>query len=84
MEHLDAKVLPIELAYANPEEALQLYCQDHVSAIIFISPEHLSLTSFQLVSPTMTLMNVRTHLWRSGGDVILTYKPKWDTQDSNG
>ncbi|KAK4494716.1 hypothetical protein PRZ48_014072 [Zasmidium cellare] len=28
----------------------------------------------QVVVPTMTLMSIRTHLWRGGGDVILHYK----------
>ncbi|KAK4619037.1 UBP9-binding protein [Fulvia fulva] len=28
----------------------------------------------QLVPPTMTLMTIRSHLWRGGGDVVLYYK----------
>lgn len=28
----------------------------------------------QLVPPTMTLMSIRAHLWRGGGDVVLYYK----------
>ena len=28
----------------------------------------------QLVPPTMTLATIRAHIWKSGGDVLLTYK----------
>lgn len=31
------------------------------------------LIIIQLVPPTMTLMAIRSHLWRGGGDVVLYY-----------
>ncbi|KAL9051792.1 MAG: hypothetical protein Q9162_005786 [Coniocarpon cinnabarinum] len=36
----------------------------------------------QPIHPKSTLMNIRTYIWRSGGDVILTYKPKWAVGES--
>ena len=68
----------------KPEEYLELYCQNQVSAMpnaLSTSPVekplHLSraeLTASQRVPDHMTLATLRAHVWKTGGDVMLYYK----------
>lgn len=66
-----------------PEEYLELYCNDQVSARP--PPHKASLEPFQaflwliriilqLLDPMMSLATIRTHVWKSGNDVVLYYK----------
>jgi WD repeat-containing protein 48 len=60
----------------RPEEYLELYCQNQVSALNSFPSLCITnlLTMLQLISPTMTLATIRAHIWRGGGDVLLYYK----------
>jgi WD repeat-containing protein 48 len=65
----------------KPEEYLELYCQNTVSsradstsvrtASLFV---RLTRVLMQLIPPDMTLSTIRTHIWRSGADMVLIYK----------
>jgi WD repeat-containing protein 48 len=72
-EHQDPNAL-------KPEEYLELYCQNQVSHSLCsnlslqASDRHCTDIAQQLVPPTMTLATIRTHIWKTGGDVLLYYK----------
>jgi WD repeat-containing protein 48 len=73
-EEPDANALP-------PEEYLELYCNDQVRGLFLerwprLDENRLRLTGvlFQLLDPLMSLATIRTHVWKSGNDVVLYYK----------
>ena len=56
----------------QPEEYLELYCQNIVCD--FLSSCAIDINILQLVPINMTLATIKTHIWRTGGDMILLYK----------
>lgn len=87
-ERVEAPAAEPEANPMRVEEYLELYCHDQVSTspdtfflLIMLHKEaDPLLCSFpfllwrQLVPPNMTLATLRTHVWRTGGDVALSYK----------
>lgn len=56
----------------QPEEYLELYCQNTVRTTSSIHA--INTNMMQLVPINMTLATIKTHIWRTGGDMILFYK----------
>lgn len=62
-----------ESSRLRPEECLELWCQDQVRQP-FEKPPDTVLTFSQRVNLSYTLAQLKTHVWKSGGDVTLRYK----------
>lgn len=72
-ERLESSAADNGMNALKPEEYLELYCQNQV-VLVLKGIWTLLIAKSQLVPPKTTLATVRTHMWRGGGDVILTYK----------
>lgn len=62
----------------KPEEYLELYCQNMVRSPSLVSHKttmrSTPTNNQQLLPLNMTLATMRTHIWRSSGDMILHYR----------
>ena len=65
-----------EINALRPDDYLELYCNDQVSLTprIYSSLPTSDAKAQQILSPTMTLATLRTHIWKGGPDVALFYK----------
>ena len=74
-EHLES---PAELEDGpealQPEEYLELYCHNQVSAAHSIVTDEALTVGAQLIPPLTTLATLRVHHWKTAGDVVLYYK----------
>lgn len=57
----------------QPEEYLELYCQNIVKNDLLPFMQY-NTNILQLVPVNMTLATMKTHIWRTGGDMVLFYK----------
>ncbi len=77
-ERIEAQPTEPEENPMKVEEYLELYCHDQVSICSDVHGDlktpKLIIFSLKLVPPNMTLATLRTHVWRTGGDIALFYK----------
>lgn len=68
-ERIESALIPSDTK-DQPDTWLDILCQDKV---------RLSFTELtQIVPPKWTLQTIRTQMWRQGGDIIFTYRLKWE------
>lgn len=67
----------------KPEDILELICHDQVYIILFSTYVPSLCLSSQVVPPSMTLATIRSHVWKSHGDVVLLYRLKGNTEVGN-
>jgi WD repeat-containing protein 48 len=65
-----------ETSILTPEEYLELYCNEQVSATPWWPNISRRTTNVypQLLDPLMSLASLRTHVWKGGNDIVLHYK----------
>lgn len=75
-ERIDPQYDEREEGGMKPEEYLELYCQNTVGPAVSynITTRPRSTNDPQLLPLNMTLATMRTHIWRSSGDMVLYYK----------
>lgn len=77
-EHLESPAeLEDDLEGLKPEDYLELYCHNQVSAAHYIVQTwtYETLTAeIQLIPPLTTLATLRVHYWKNPGDVVLYYR----------